>query len=102
MRRPSALFRSFWNLSDDWRESPSARCRARSWPEGIERLWAVSQPLLDAPPPVRLYEPGSWGPKPVHPLMQTSMDAGAWPPARAFVKRIPGTCVKPCRETAPA
>ena len=28
--------------------------------EGIERLWEVSKPLLEAPPPVRLYEPGSW------------------------------------------
>ena len=30
--------------------------------EGIERLWEVSMPLLEAPPPVRLYAPGSWGP----------------------------------------
>ena len=30
--------------------------------EGIERLWEVSTPLLEAPPPVRLYAPGSWGP----------------------------------------
>jgi glucose-6-phosphate 1-dehydrogenase len=30
--------------------------------EGIERLWEVSIPLLEAPPPVRLYPPGSWGP----------------------------------------
>ena len=30
--------------------------------EGIERLWEVSTPLLEAPPPVRLYPPGSWGP----------------------------------------
>ena len=37
--------------------------------EGIERLWEVSQPLLEAPPPVRLYEQGSWGPKPVHQLI---------------------------------
>ena len=29
--------------------------------EGIERLWEVSIPLLEAPPPVRLYPPGSWG-----------------------------------------
>ena len=35
---------------------------------GIERLWEVSTPLLEAPPPVRLYEPGSWGPKSVHQL----------------------------------
>jgi glucose-6-phosphate 1-dehydrogenase len=37
--------------------------------EGIERLWEVSIPLLEAPPPVRLYEPGSWGPKSVHQLV---------------------------------
>jgi glucose-6-phosphate 1-dehydrogenase len=29
--------------------------------EGIERLWEVSIPLLEAPPPVRLYPPGSLG-----------------------------------------
>lgn len=37
--------------------------------EGIERLWEVSQPLLDNPPPVRLYEQGSWGPKTIHQLV---------------------------------
>ena len=37
--------------------------------DGIERLWAVSAPLLEAPPPVRLYEPGSWGPKSIHQLV---------------------------------
>jgi glucose-6-phosphate 1-dehydrogenase len=37
--------------------------------EGIERLWEVSIPLLEAPPPVRLYPPGSWGPKSVHQLV---------------------------------
>src|SRR5207344_1320947 len=37
--------------------------------EGIERLWEVSMPLLDAPPPVRLYPPGAWGPKSVHQLV---------------------------------
>jgi glucose-6-phosphate 1-dehydrogenase len=30
--------------------------------ESIERLWEVSQPLLDEPQSVRFYEPGSWGP----------------------------------------
>ncbi len=30
--------------------------------EGIERLWEVSQPLIDAPPEVQLYRVGSWGP----------------------------------------
>jgi glucose-6-phosphate 1-dehydrogenase len=37
--------------------------------EGIERLWEVSTPLLEAPPPVRLYPPGSWGPKSIHQLV---------------------------------
>jgi glucose-6-phosphate 1-dehydrogenase len=37
--------------------------------EGIERLWEISQPLLDHPPPVRLYEQGSWGPKSIHQLV---------------------------------
>ncbi|MFG6431655.1 glucose-6-phosphate dehydrogenase [Roseateles sp. LYH14W] len=37
--------------------------------EGIERLWEVSTALLESPPPVRLYEPGSWGPKSVHQLI---------------------------------
>ncbi len=36
---------------------------------GIERLWEVSTPLIEAPPPVRLYEPGSWGPKSIHQLV---------------------------------
>ena len=37
--------------------------------EGIESLWERSMPLLDAPPPVRFYSPGSWGPNAVHQLV---------------------------------
>ena len=37
--------------------------------DGIERLWQVSTPLIENPPPVRLYEPGSWGPKSIHQLI---------------------------------
>ncbi|BBH17647.1 glucose-6-phosphate 1-dehydrogenase [Nocardioides baekrokdamisoli] len=37
--------------------------------EGIESLWEASQPLLDNPPPVRLYSPGSWGPNAIHQLI---------------------------------
>src|ERR1700733_6388735 len=37
--------------------------------EGIERLWQVSTPLLEAPPPVRPYAPGSWGPNAIHQLV---------------------------------
>jgi glucose-6-phosphate 1-dehydrogenase len=37
--------------------------------EGIERLWEVSAPLLESPPPVRFYSPGSWGPNAIHQLV---------------------------------
>lgn len=37
--------------------------------EGIERLWEVSASLLEAPPPVRFYAPGSWGPNAIHQLV---------------------------------
>jgi glucose-6-phosphate 1-dehydrogenase len=37
--------------------------------EGIEALWEKSTPLIDAPPPVRFYAPGSWGPNVIHQLV---------------------------------
>jgi glucose-6-phosphate 1-dehydrogenase len=37
--------------------------------EGIERLWELSQPFLDDPPPVRAYSTGSWGPNAIHQLI---------------------------------
>jgi glucose-6-phosphate 1-dehydrogenase len=37
--------------------------------DGIERLWEVSAPLLQAPPPVRFYGQGSWGPNAIHQLI---------------------------------
>ncbi len=36
---------------------------------GIETLWEKSQMLLDNPPPVRGYAPGSWGPNAIHQLI---------------------------------
>ncbi len=30
--------------------------------DAIERLWEVSEPVLEDPPPTVIYEPGSWGP----------------------------------------
>jgi glucose-6-phosphate 1-dehydrogenase len=30
--------------------------------DGVEETWRIVQPLLDSPPPVQAYEPGSWGP----------------------------------------
>ncbi len=37
--------------------------------EGVERLWELSEPLLDNPPPVRPYHSGSWGPNAIHQLI---------------------------------
>jgi glucose-6-phosphate 1-dehydrogenase len=37
--------------------------------DGIERVWEISQPLLDNPPPVEPYEPGTWGPASVAKLV---------------------------------
>ena len=37
--------------------------------EGIERLWEASAPLLDNPPDVFLYPPGSWGPGQIRDLI---------------------------------
>jgi glucose-6-phosphate 1-dehydrogenase len=37
--------------------------------DGIERLWEISTPLLENPPPAEPYEPGSWGPDSVDKLI---------------------------------
>ena len=33
-----------------------------TWSDSIERLWEISEPLLENPPPVEPYAVGSWGP----------------------------------------
>ncbi len=37
--------------------------------EGIERLWEVAEPLLENPPDVHTYQPGTWGPVAMHALI---------------------------------
>jgi glucose-6-phosphate 1-dehydrogenase len=37
--------------------------------EGIESLWDRSAMLLDDPPPVKPYQPGTWGPNAIHQLI---------------------------------
>ncbi|MDN5790417.1 MAG: glucose-6-phosphate dehydrogenase [Micrococcales bacterium] len=37
--------------------------------QGIERLWEISQPLIERPAPVRPYDPGTWGPNQIHQLI---------------------------------
>ena len=37
--------------------------------EGIERLWEISEPLLENPPPVEPYARGSYGPESIKRLV---------------------------------
>jgi glucose-6-phosphate 1-dehydrogenase len=41
----------------------------------VEETWRIMQPLLDAPPPVRVYERGTWGPEAADALVA---DHGGW------------------------
>ena len=38
--------------------------------DAVEEAWRIFQPLLDSPPPVHSYEPGSWGPKEAEGLVE--------------------------------
>ena len=56
--------------------------------DGVEQTWRIMQPLLDAPPPVHVYAPGSWGPAEADGLVE-----GSQPLARALdrvVSSAPG------------
>ena len=35
----------------------------------VERLWEVSAPVLDGPPPLHFYDQGSWGPDEMNDLI---------------------------------
>jgi len=41
--------------------------------DGVEEQWRITQPLLDAPPAVEPYRPGSWGP-----ARAAAIPAGGW------------------------
>jgi glucose-6-phosphate 1-dehydrogenase len=43
--------------------------------DGVEETWRIIQPLLDAPPPVHNYTPGSWGPEAASALVASH---GGW------------------------
>ena len=51
--------------------------------DGVEQTWRIMQPLLDAPPPVHVYAPGSWGPAEADELV-----AGSQPLARALARVV--------------
>jgi glucose-6-phosphate 1-dehydrogenase len=43
--------------------------------EVIEETWRIVQPLLDSPPPIEEYAPGTWGPAAAELL---AADNGGW------------------------
>jgi glucose-6-phosphate 1-dehydrogenase len=43
--------------------------------DGVEEQWRIVQPLLEAPPPVQPYAPGTWGPDSANALVATH---GRW------------------------
>jgi glucose-6-phosphate 1-dehydrogenase len=64
--------------------------------DAIERLWEISAPLLDNPPPVGPYVPGSWGPQPaldhlVAPYRWHLPGVGARRPARRTTADSPAS-----------
>ena len=74
--RPTAPGRSSSTWSSRRKAARGRRrtrcCSRRRWSatdtrftrqDGVEETWRVMQPLLDAPPPVHTYAPGSWGPE---------------------------------------
>ena len=58
--------------------------------DSVEETWRVMQPLLDAPPPVEGYQPGTWGPQ-APTRSSTGSGAGGLPGSRAEPRhRQPG------------
>jgi glucose-6-phosphate 1-dehydrogenase len=43
--------------------------------DAVEETWRVVQPLIDSPPPIEVYEPGTWGPASADDLVR---DYGGW------------------------
>jgi glucose-6-phosphate 1-dehydrogenase len=43
--------------------------------DAVEETWRVVQPLIESPPPVEVYEPGTWGPASANEL---TGDFGGW------------------------
>jgi glucose-6-phosphate 1-dehydrogenase len=41
----------------------------------VEEMWRVVEPLIEAPPPVEVYEPGTWGPASADDLTR---EQGGW------------------------
>ena len=62
--------------------------------EGVEQQWRIMQPLLDAPPPVQAYAPGSAGRPPPTRWRRTTA-AGGVPGRRVTALDAPHTAARP-------
>ena len=54
----------------------------------VEEMWRIVQPLLDDPPPIQAYAPGSWGPAGADRLAEP---IGGWRPAASEQTRAEDT-----------
>ena len=61
--------------------------------DGVEEAWRVMQPLLDAPPPVHPYAPGTWGPAAADALVAE---------ARPLARPVGGVMTPPSHDAAAA
>jgi glucose-6-phosphate 1-dehydrogenase len=58
-------------LAAAMRGDPSSFARQ----DAVEETWRVVQPLIESPPPVEVYAPGTWGPPSAAELTR---DHGGW------------------------
>ncbi len=67
--------------------------------DGVEETWRIMQPLLDAPPPVHAYAPGSWGPEAADKLVaghgRWHGDRGSRHERRRAARRAPQSAAAP-------
>jgi glucose-6-phosphate 1-dehydrogenase len=71
-QRDGPLEEAYARLLEDALEGEQ-RLFARA--DGVQQAWRVVQPILDDPPPVLEYEPGTWGPPQADELIA---DHGGW------------------------
>lgn len=71
-QRDGPLEEAYARLLEDALEGEQ-RLFARA--DGVQQAWRVVQPILDNPPPVQGYEPGTWGPSQADELIA---DHGGW------------------------
>ena len=67
--------------------------------DGVEETWRIMQPLLDAPPPVHPYAPGSWGPQEADALVARPQQLARAVDGRDLSERCPLGVAHPSRSS---